>query len=282
MSVLSLRDLRAEYLIDHAIGSGAGEQLHFMLVSLERFLGRAADIPDFNDGLANRWIMWLAREGYAIETIRSRRRMLLTLWRYAADEGLCQLPRKVRRVVGQSLPIAWREDDLPLIVRECRKLRGTFKPSGVVRKLFAEAFANAAYESGFRCGDVLRIRRPQITDSGRIVIVQSKTGIPHVGRIRRETMALIDAMGTAGRETVFDGLISRRGLSQMFRRIIDRAGLEKGSIKWFRRSGATHVEKRQRGTAFLYLGHTTPRVAYTSYVDRSQLEDTTPMPPRIG
>lgn len=277
-----MRSILASYLTSHAAGESYSKQLEYTVLSFEKFLGRAATPYDLLDVTINNWLMWLVREGYAAETVRGRRRMILTLWKFAAEEGQAQPHKRIRRVPVHSLPKAWREDEIPRLLKECDKLRGYFRPSGVKRSLFARAFAMTAYETGFRPVDLLRIRRASISPDGLVVMVQSKTGVPHVARVRKETIEAVDAMGTKDRETIFGGLITRRGLSQLFQRLIARAGVDGGSIKWFRKSGATHVEKYQPGAAMRYLGHTTPRLAFVSYVDRSQLGENAPLPPKVG
>ncbi len=270
------------YALERDICPGSIAQLSYAVATFEKYLGRAAEVADFCDLTVNRFLIWLAGQGYQTETMRTRRRSLLTIWRSMADDGLAIEPRKVRVFrAPQVMPRAWTPEQVAAILAECDRLRGTFKSCPTIqRRLFGKAFFSVAYETGFRRGDLLRIRRPQIQTSGLIAMVQSKTGRAHLAKVEPATLALIDAMGTR-RDTVFGGVMSLRRLSRFCESILKRAGIDEGSIKWFRRSGATHVEMQQTGTAWKYLGHTTPRVSYQSYVDPLQAHSTPTSPPKL-
>lgn len=278
-----MHDLVERYALCREIRQGSIDQLHYAVESLEKFLGRTLELSDLTDRTVNRFILWLANEGFAVDTIRSRRRAILTIWKSAAEDGLCEMPRKIRGVSpAVSVPRAWTAEQIAAIVSQCDRLRGCFRSSpSVSRGLFAKAFCLTAYETGFRRSDLLRIRRPQIQDSGLIVLVQSKTGRPHLARIRLATLAMIDAMGTAGRSHVFGDVVSVRRLSRMLGCIFKAAGIDEGSLKWLRRSGATHVEMEHPGAGWKFLGHTTPRVAEQSYLDPLQIGQEPLIPPEL-
>ena len=110
--------------------------------------------------------------------------------------------------------------------------------------------------------------------------MQSKTGRVHLARIRPETMTAIDQMGTAGRETVF-GVACPRPISRLLGEVFRSAGVTDGSLKWLRRSAATHVEMTQPGAAWKFLGHTTPRMAEKSYIDPLQVGKSPLIPPKL-
>ena len=167
------------------------------------------------------------------------------------------------------------------ILAACGRLCGTFRTVPIQRRLFATAFCLVAYETGYRLGDVLRIRRPQIQPSGLIALVQGKTGRVHLARIRPETLAAIDEMGTVGRQTVFGGVVCNRRLSRLLGEVFKSAGITDGSLKWLRRSGATHVEMANPGAGWKFLGHTTPRMAEQSYLDPLQVGKSPLIPPKI-
>ena len=277
-----MHDLVMRYALRRDLRSASVEQLQYAMETFGRFLTREPSLADFTDDVVNRFLCWLPTCGYAHDTIKTRRRSLLTLWRSAADDGLTVAPRKVRPLAPvYVLPRAWTPSQVALILGECDQLRGTFRSCPTVeRRLFARAFVLTAYETGFRRGDVLRIRRAMIEPSGLIPLVQSKTGRVHVSRVRPETIAAIDRMGVAGRQTVFGGIISLRRLSRLLKGIF-RAACPEGSIKWLRRSGATHVEMDRPGTGWQYLGHTSARVAHQSYLDPLQTGAKPAIPPPL-
>lgn len=276
-------DYLEQYSLEHDIRAESATQLRYSLATFEKFLGHKPIATDLTDNVVNRFILWLASAGYANETARTRRRGLLTLWRAAAQDSIAAPPRKVRRLAPRhSVPRAWTPEQVAAILAECYKLPGTFrKHRHIQRAKFAAAICMVCYETGFRRGDVLRIHRHQIQPCGLIVLVQSKTGQPHLARIRPETIALIDDMGTAGRPHVFGGVVTPRWLGKLVDRICKAAGIDEGSVKWLRRSGATHAEKENPGAGYRYLGHTTPRVAWQSYLDPLQLKNDAIQPPEL-
>lgn len=276
-----MHTLVEDYALTRNLRRSSIEQLEFAIGSYGRFLERQVTDGDFLDAQVNRYLAWLAREGYAHETIRARRRMILTIWRHLTDEGRAEPPRKVKRLEPQyAIPIALTRPQMSALWAECRKLRGGFRdhPS-IDRATFMLALCRTLYESGYRRSDVLRIRRPWVQASGLIVMVQAKTGRPHIARIRQETIRLIDQIDTTGRETVFGGVLHIRTLSRLCDGLFKAAGVPQASIKWLRRSGATHVEIERPGEAWLYLGHTTPRIAPVSYLDPLQLGQEPKIPP---
>ncbi|MEX2113316.1 MAG: hypothetical protein WD845_09030 [Pirellulales bacterium] len=279
-----MHEMVERYALSRDITTGSVEQLDFAIRSFGKFLTRQPVADDFRDDTINRFILWLVSEGFAHETVRSRRRALLTLWRADAEDDLLPPPRKVRRVKPRRvLPRAWTEGQVDAILAQCDTLRGRFRRHPAIeRRAFARAYVLAAYESGFRRSDLLRIRRPQIPPSGLIVLVQSKTGNVHLARIRPETIVAIDTMGTAGRENVFGGVVSNRRLCRMFTAIFQAAGMPEGTMKWLRRSGATHVEKETPGAGWRFLGHTSDRVAKASYIDPTQVAAAPFVPPQLG
>jgi integrase len=272
-----------EYSLCHELTADSAKQLHYAEKCFSEFLSREAALSDFNDRTVNQFILWMIAAGYAIETIRSRRRMVLTLWRYLADQSLVA-PHKIIRPVAPSTEItrAWTKPQIKAILAECASVGGVFRDfPGIERRVYLTAFCRTAYEAGFRRSDVLRIRRSWIQQSGRIVMVQSKTGRPHLAKIRPATITLIDKIGTAGRETVFGGVVCKRYLGQLLDGIFTRAGIPEGSLKWFRRSGATHVEIKHPGAGWKYLGHTSPRIAEVSYLDKVQIGEEPLIPPEL-
>ncbi len=269
------------YALARDLAPSSIAQLGFALANFAAHLGRDVQPADFTDDNVNRFIVWLAAKKYAHETIRTRRKGIMALWRAEADEGRCEPPRRVRRLPPvHSIPRAWTPAQVATILAECDQLPGAFRNfPAIQRRIFARAFCLVAYETGFRRSDILRLRRAQITDAGLIVIVQSKTGRVHLARVRLETIQAIDLLGTAGRETIFGGIVCNRWLSRIIDAMLERAGIDDGSLKWFRRSGATHVEQQQPGAGWRFLGHTSPRIAAASYIDPLQTGAEPLMPP---
>lgn len=273
----------SQYALERDIRPGSVEQLRYSLNSFSQFLERLPEATDLTDDTVNRFIVWLSQQDCAHETIRTRRSGILALWNAAADAGIAQQPSRVRKLAPRrSVPRAWTQAQVAAILDECAKLKGNFRRfPQIERAKFAAAVALTCYETGLRRGDVLRIQRFQIQPDGLIVLIQQKTQQQHLARIRPAKLALIDSMGTAGRTMVFGCVVSERWLGKLLEAVCRTAGIPEGSVKWFRRSGATHAERAEPGSGYRYLGHTTPRIAFQSYIDPLQIRNSAIMPPNL-
>lgn len=231
-----------------------------------------------SDSLFNRWLAGLR----CSPTTRSNyRRMGLTLWRAAIDHRLAsQCIGRIARVKAPlPPPVAWRRQELDTLLRAADALPGLFR-SGCPRRLFWRGWILTGYYTGIRRGDLHHLRADQCRD-GRLWLVQHKTGQP-IGKILPPDCASVldELIARGDGETIFWWALKRKWAFLHFRDLVKAAGLH-GSTKWLRRSGATHVEMEQAGSASRFLGHLSPQLAQKHYLDPTLLADRVPVPPSL-
>lgn len=231
------------------------------------------------DSLVNRWLASLRQS----PTTRSNyRRMALTLWRHAHDLGVARdYPRRVVKVKQKiSPPVAWTLGELSALVGAARQLRYRFKRSRCPAALFYEGFVLAGFETGLRFSDLLALQCEQMRGD-RLYVVPNKTGVQVPKRLSLSCVDVLKKLSVLGDgRTFFRWAIAKRQCRNHFKALCKSAGLS-GTPRWLRRSGATHCEITQPGSATRFLGHLSPGLAYKFYVDRTQLDSQCPSPPPI-
>lgn len=277
---MKLTDLVAAYAAVRDIAPGTAQQLGYAVRSFERHLGREATAADLTTSNLNAWIDSRKTNGRQPATIKSQRGALITLSREAFELSLlAAVPSRVKPVrCPVPMPIAWRRPELRRIVAAIDRLPGDF-PCGLRRAVVLRAFALTAYYSGLRPCDLYALKPADIDERGRVWLRQQKTGEPVLVSLPKDALAAIAASKPTGRDRVFP--LTKKAMYYWWRRIKIAARV-KGSPKWFRRTGATHVERRRPGSAMSYLAHKTPGLAWRHYIDQRQLLNNRPRPPRIA
>lgn len=196
-------------------------------------------------------------------TVANHRRMLGTLLRFAASEGIvnASIVRPLRRVKRPPpAPRAWSHDEIRHLLASAATLKGGRKcPHAVLMR----AWILTAYSTGLRLCDLLELRHDALRGQ-RILVRQHKTGQPHVVYVDDNAMKAIRALPVLGPK-IFGSLICRDKLLLQMRRLVKQANLP-GSTKFLRRSGATYCEIVGKDTSG-HLGHKTATMK-AFYVDR--------------
>lgn len=252
-----------------------------LLRRVARSLGQAGiAVPSaFSPDSFNRW---LASLPFSPTTRGNYRRSALTLWKFAARLGLGDNVGEgiIRVKHSANPPIAWSMDELRRLVSHCQNLRGTLK-SGCPKSTFWTAFVLAGYELGIRRGDLHQLKCSQVRGN-RVFVVQNKTGVPIGKIVTNELAVLLSELRKRGDgKTVFKwALSSDKWVHAGFKDVVKGAGLT-GSIRYLRRSGATHCEIHCPGSAGRFLGHLSPGLAQRFYLDPTLMAETQPRPPGI-
>lgn len=201
----------------------------------------------------------------APSTVQNHRRMLSTLRRAAARDGLLtaeSIQTPIRRV-KHNLPVvrAWSHDEIRQLLTAARTMPG--KTLRCPLNVLMPAWILFAYSSGLRRGDLLEVRYDQIRGN-KLAVVQHKTGIPHVVALDQ---AALDAIATLPRygPKIFGSLISKWRIKTVLHKLVQRAKLS-GSGKYLRRSSATYAVIAGMD-AQGHLGQLTPGLAQKHYVD---------------
>jgi integrase len=269
------------YAIERPIGHKQVLQLRDMVRVLTVFVGHDITLAELDENIVSRWTAWMEDQNYAAETCKSKQRMLLAVWRYAADFDVVPEPRKRRiRKVRKATPMTtcWTLAEIEKLLAAVDTAFGPHNYAGMCAntsqawweknvvghryrnidpRAFWTAFIRTAFDSGLRLSDVLAMRREDIDfDTGVLVMQQQKTGQPIVCTLTPETLAAIDATYPPDREFVFPWAKNwRQKFHLRFRTLVDAAGIRKGTTKWLRRSRATYAEKDAPGMARRVLGH---------------------------
>lgn len=212
------------------------------------------------------------------------RRELLTLWRYAFEEGLTDAqPVRITRIRPKySPPQAWSLPDLARLMacaeNDMRAVGGTTDMR--VCDLLP-AWIGIAYDTGLRFGDVLSLHAGNIRN-GCVCVTASKTGKPLVRRLSEKTEEAVHVLLKKSDDTsLFSWAMTRRRAIKVWRAFLDRHGFD-GSSKWLRRSCATYVERKQPGAATRYLQHSHPALAPKHYLDETLFDIPDGPPPISG
>lgn len=169
--------------------------------------------------------------------------------------------------------------ELSRLISAASELKGTLR-NGCPESLFFEAWIRAGFESGLRFSDLLTLRCSCLRES-RLYVVANKTGVPIPKVLSPRCVEILTKLSVhSGGGEFFRPILSERWLRIRFNRLCKSAGLS-GTPKWLRRSGATHCEIRQPGSAKKFLGHLSDGLAMKFYVDQTLLPDQCPSPPPI-
>jgi integrase len=201
------------------------------------------------------------------------RRELLTLWRFAHEEGLTnEPPLRVRRIkASPSAPEAWSLGDLSRMLR-CAEEDKTVvnQKTGVAVKDVLPAWIMLGFESGLRLHDLLELRAENYRN-GCVTVRAHKTGKVAVRRLTLRCRAMLETLLSRSPDgTVFRWTIPRRRAIKTWRAFLDRHNIP-GSSKWLRRSAATQLESVEPGAAAKFLDHSNPAVARRHYIDQTLL-----------
>ena len=267
------------YLGAREVSSGYANQLRWALADLERFHGCDLGIDDLTPDLVNSWLHHMAQRGLSAETRASRRRMLLTLWRDAADLGIITPPRRIAKVGRRDRIITtWTVDQVRQLLHACDLLAGSYRP-GIAKRDYWRAYVLTAWDTGLRGCDLRALPRSAIRPDGTVRLVQHKTGRRVRCRLRPGTVQAITATFPPDRELCFPTWSRLEYWQREAHRLVTLAGLT-GSIGQLRHSSGTAVEREHPGRGHEHLGNTRA-VFERHYLDADQVAFDRPLPPAI-
>ena len=272
----------SQYANKYLASRDVSAMYHNMLRAHVRcFIEWAGDIPiaAVNSDLVNEWLEALLETDLAANTVRTYRNNFCAVWRDAYMAGFNnEPPLRVKPVkLPKQIVCCFTHEEIGKLILAARTRKGCLD-NGVKRSDFWEALILAAYATGLRKGDLLRLKREQIGPDGKAVVIQGKTGYPAVVRIPPEALAIIDRMKTdCGRALPWP--YRDDALTVRFRLIVKAAGVRPGSLRWLRRSAGSYAEKMQPGSGKRLLGHRAEWVFRDHYHDLSVAPPETVEPP---
>lgn len=265
--------------------TGYMDQFRFAISRFEQWAGREIYVDELSERLINDYIAH-TRELLSGATRVSRRNMLVRLWRHAlTNPALERKPPVLNRdLIGRvkrntTAPRGWPIPDVQKLLTVAGSLRGKYRGK-ISKRLYWRAYVLAAWSSGLRRCDLMALRKTDIPESGRICVVQVKTGRHLVGELNPAALSAIKELcAQHGGELIFPLWCLLRCWRKIAKRLIKRAGIGL-SIGHLRHSAGTHVENARPGQGPIFLGNT-PQVFYKHYYDRTLATDL-PQPPPLG
>lgn len=275
---MQLAELLKLYVAERDIEPVSLKPLRAAIKSLSRNLGTIAAVDHLDKTPVN---SWLADEVSRVQrrTAKNYRASILTLWRWAFEEGITDVaPRRIRLVKAPLPPVeAYTTDEIERLLTACDTLTNRFCRNGsppVPRKLLYRALIMVAWHTGFRSNDLMLLRWSSIAEDGCVRIVQHKTRREAIRWIDKDAMGAIEAIRIDGTPSVFGQFTCQETWRSVFAGLKKVAGVKRGTPKWIRRTTATVTAKKHgRDAAGRALGHVGPEMAQKCYIDQSQIDD---------
>lgn len=242
----------------------------------------AGKCPTITVEAVNRYLRHRSDER-ATGTVRFERALLLILWKWGYEtERLPAMPRGIIKVKSRRAPTrAWTVEQLRAVLAATKPLDDRAMRSGARVGLFLRAWALLGYETGGRFSDLMQFTASNL-DKDAVSWTQAKTGDPIVRTLSAACLVAVRAMLAESPDGRLIGwACDRRQAMRIMREHLDSVGVG-GSSKWLRRSGATHIEIEQPGKAKHHLGHRTPGLAESNYIDWTQVRANAPRTPELG
>lgn len=230
---------------------------------------RSSGLEAFDCARANDWLDSL-RETHKPDTVRTQRGNLLAVWWWAYREQLIdEPPLRLRRLrpISRS-PEAWTLEEVHTLVAVAD-----------AASIWWGSIVRVGYDTAARLGDLLRLR---VADVAGDVISwrQGKTGRLTRARIRPETRDKLEVQcrGLPPESVIWPLWGRREAFYRRFRRLVEAAGIRRGTFRWLRRAAATQMERIAPGRGTELLGHRSRTTTEQWYIDRGQLS-AAPLPP---
>jgi integrase len=266
---MTVRELLQEYGMSHEMSFRYLESMRRTVKKLE-----TSGITEVGQLTAERINNFLAMLPLSATTRSNIRRELLTLWRFAHEEGLTDVqPCRIRKIRQASTPpTCWTREELQRLMECARQDNGRI--SNRLRNLkrcdVLPAWVGVGFETAVRFSDILHLKRENIRN-GCVVLTARKTGKGLVRQLSPGTIkAVTRLLDRSPDDTVFLWCLPRRRAVKMWKEFLKEHGFA-GSSKWLRRAAATQSELRERGSATQFLQHSQAHLATRHYIDQSQL-----------
>lgn len=281
-SMCSLLAHVESYLLARDVSKSYAKLLRSRMKKFARWCGGDFPIADLESDIVNRFLAFLQTTPAAPVTVDNYRRAILCIWRSAYLERLNDNPplrvrsiRKPRRLV-----MAFTVDEIKQLLKYAATLAGYF-PNGVKRSDFWQAVIHAAYSTGLRRADILKLQKNDIRTDGQIQLVQNKTGYPVTVKLSQETLAILRRMPIEV-EAAFGWPYHPNALPRQFRAIVRASGVRPGQFRWMRASAGSYAERDCPGNGSKLLGHKTDHVFRQHYEDHTITRDKPIEPPSLG
>ena len=269
------------YSAGRDISSEYARHLHHRADAIDKWSGGPVLLSDLTEELVSAWLRHLIDRGLARVTVRGYRLDIISLWRGAAEAGLCREPatRSILRVrVPETITEGWTTEEVNRLLVQAAAVPDYYR-NGVKASAYMNAIIRVGYDSGARLGDIMNMR---LSDLRADVWswVQSKKGVAHSVRLHRSTLRAIEASHPPSRSLVFDWPYAGETFAVKFRGIVRAAGLRSGTFKYLRRTSGSYVDAASPGAGHRHLDN--GAAVFDRYYRISAVADANrPKPPEL-
>ena len=277
----TLAELVRLYILHHPCLKSGSRYLYGRSVgSLESHYGYELRACDFADDVILPWLSWRLGTASA-KTVKRERGDLLTLWRFAFKQGLCQNPPiDVPTVkIPRRSPNSWTVEEYQRIVAVCDLLQGDMRGLPISKAMWWRTLVTFLYWIGCRIGAALAVTPSDVNLDRRLVRLaadDAKTDLEQVLLLSPQAADTLRTMLAFGRPTIWEYPYSRRHIWEEYKAILALAGLPNDRSHMFQKTRRTTytqcVKHGSKEIASKQLGHKTDMSRF--YLDESQLDIT--------
>jgi integrase len=274
---MTLRTFLEECYLPNRPGMAAGtiEQYKLAVKSIDLWHGEHVRLCDLCRELVHLFMSAQAADGRTASTVNSKRRTLLTLWRAAADDDLCEWPRRVRRFPEtKHIPSAWTIEEIARLIEETRYCPGQVPGVNIRWCDWWTALVTTLFVTGCRVSPMLTTRSKDVDlEAKRLTVVIPKVHCEQMFSLTTEAVDAIRPIYDRQRELVWYYPFRKDQLWREFRKIVEAAGLEarKYRAELFHRLRRSHISyvaaKGGHEAARLAAGHADIRMTEKHYLD---------------
>lgn len=272
---MQLSKLLSRYIAARHLRPRSVEPLQAAVSVFSRWLARPATTRDFKRDTLNHFVDWLL-ENRSPDTAWGRRKDLLTLWRFAFDEGIIgRQPLRIKEVKRPTRdPDAWTQEEVRQLLLAADEMPGTLS-NGVPVAVFFRALLLVLYSTGLRITAALNLRYLDLRPDGTIPADWRSSKTHYQQTVQLQASAVEACRNLRGHlrrpdERLLPWPYDRTVLYKYWRRLLKHAGMpvsrRNGSQK-IRRTAASWLERVSPGSATRFLGHASPELAAKHYLD---------------
>jgi len=257
-------------LLGHSVGTVA--EYRTALLHWARFPGYVP-LGEITSVAFASFLAWRLTKSSAA-TVNKLRRHLLAIIRFAAKQGLCQVPDVPAIPEYPKLPEAWTLTELERVVVAARQQPGNV--GEIPARFWFPSLILCQYSTGFRIGALLAAESRNLSIPGRYLVTEARTQkhrLPECRPLSDQAVAAVAAIYPDRRQLVWPWPLTRRTFFRHFRSICKAAGVRHGQGC----GGLTHKIRRTSGTMVVmngglidaqqHLGHSSAAVTRDYYVD---------------
>lgn len=250
-----MMDWMNSYELSHDMTSETATLYRRLIGIAGRWAGTTLTSCTISDDLLNRALVDLIKSGRSPHYARSVKTAVGAVWRDMAAAGLCDPPRRLRRIRTDPPQFTvWGPAEMRRLLAAASQLPGRFRTLQIDRGQYFDTMIRAAWDTALRRRDLHRLRHSEV--SADWVDRQNKTGKAIRARLRPSTLEAIEAWDRGPDAVLWPLWGSDECFRATFNRIVRDAGLPHAPWKTIRKSAGTAAEVAQPGAGHLLLGNT--------------------------